>query len=155
MRPESPEAAMPEAMRVNGLNLDTLLIEGIDQVDAIDLLDAWLNKLDLPFTPAGHRKRITILGHNVSFDVQFMRAWLGSELFNEWFNYRVIDTCAIGAYLNDRAAIHANPIPFPKLKLSSLASTLGVENLQAHDALQDCITTAEVYRRLICQGIIG
>jgi DNA polymerase III epsilon subunit-like protein len=154
-RPENPELADPKALRVNKLKLNDLDKFGMDQTAAIDLLQNWFERLDLPYTPSGLRKRVIILGHNVHFDIQFMMKWLGESMYNDLFYFRPVDTLTVAAYLNDRAAMHANPIPYPKLTLGSLASRLEVTNEDAHDALQDCITVAEIYRRLICQGILG
>jgi len=155
LKPDSPERADPEALKINGLKLAELAIKGIDTEKAKDLLDAWIEKLDLPYTKYGNRKRIIPLGQNYSFDLGFMKAWLGVDRYGELFDYHYRDTMPAALYLNDRAAMHAESVPFPKVNLRYLASTLKIPYERKHDALEDCRVTAIVYKRMVEQGLLG
>ena len=155
MIPEHPERADPKAMEINRLNFAKIAQRGHDRYKAKDMFEEWVVKLKLPSTKYGRRKQILPLGQNYGFDKGFIEAWLGNEMYNEFFHYGIRDTKIAATYLNDRAAMHAEKIPFPKLSLGSLAKRLNVIHEKAHDALSDCQTTAEIYRQLLMQGLLG
>ena len=144
LQPKRPENAEPEALRVNGLDLATLQVDGIEAYKACELFEEWFEKLELaPF------KKIAPLGQNYMFDRSFLIEWLGPKSYSDFFSYHVRDTIAAAYYINDRADFHNEPIPFPKVNLGYLASSLKVEHDRAHDAMSDCVVTAEVYRRMM------
>ena len=155
MIPEHPERYSPEAAKVSKLTLETVTRTGFDQIKAIDLFEDWVGKLGLPHTPSGIRKRIIPLGQNYSHDKAFIMKWLGVDLYNDIFHYHYRDTMIAAQYLNDRAAFHAEKVPYSKVSLAWLANQHHVELDRAHDALQDCRATAEVYRAMVCQGLLG
>lgn len=152
MAPEFPHRISEEALKVNRLNINRILMRGINQDKAKDLLEDWINKLGLPYTPSGFRKRIIPLAHNYNFDKPFIQRWLGIETYSDYFDSRVRDTMGISLFLNDAADMHAEKVPYSKNTLSWLASKLDVTIERAHDAMQDCIATAEVYRKLLQHG---
>jgi DNA polymerase III epsilon subunit-like protein len=45
-------------------------------------------------------------------------------------------------------------IPFPKVNLQYLCSQLKVERDRSHEAMQDCVATAEVYRKMLRDAIV-
>ena len=156
MKPENPERIDPEAMAVNKMKLCTIMERGFDQEKAKDLLLTWKDKLELPYTKGGqHQKRIIPLGQNYAFDQAFIKQWLGVDMYNECFDGRYMDTMVAATYLNDRAAMHSERVPFPKLNLKAMAARLKIEHGRAHDALQDCVTTAKVYKALTTRGLLG
>lgn len=145
MKPKRPETINRKAMTVSNLSLVQLLRTAIDPWDAVDLLDEWFNRLHLPVG-----KKLVPLAHNWVFDRQFILEWLGGpKSFEYYFDYHYRDSFPACSYLNDRADAHCEPIPFPHIGLAEVCSKTGVQNLKAHDALQDCIATAENYRRLL------
>lgn len=149
MAPEHPQRVEDEALRMNGLDIIRITYRGHDPDKAKDMLEDWVDKLGLSHTKYGNRKRLMPLAHNWQFDSAFIKAWLGISLFGEIFDSRSRDTQVAAAYLNDQAAMRGDVVPFSKIKLSWLCNKLNVENVRAHDALQDCMATAEVYRRLL------
>jgi DNA polymerase III epsilon subunit-like protein len=153
--PEHPHRADPEAMKINRLDFAIIGQRGHDSEKAKDLLEEWIEKLGLPYTKYGNRKKIIPLGQNYAFDRSFIMEWLGPERYNEYFHIWCRDTMIAANYLNDRAAMHGEKTPYPKVNLSYLASTLKVPMERAHDALSDCVATAEIYRRLLQQGLLG
>jgi len=155
MIPQHPERADPKAMEINRLDFAIIGQRGHDQEKAKDLLADWIKKLGLPSTKYGNLKKILPLGQNYSFDEGFIKAWLGFETYNEYFHYDYRDTKRVAAYLNDRAGMHAEKVPFPKTGLGSIAKRLNVPHEKAHDALADCQATAEIYRRFLQQGLLG
>jgi len=153
--PEHPERADPKAMEINRLSFAKIAQRGLDREKAKDVFEEWAQKLKLPQTKYGKKKQILPLGQNYPFDMGFIKAWLGHEMYNQYFHYGFRDTKIVATYLNDRAAMHAEKIPFNKLSLGSLAKKLNVTHEKAHDALSDCQTTAEIYRQFLKQGLLG
>lgn len=131
-----------------GLSLDKLkraLDEGIDQCRAAELCLEWFEKLKL--LP---KKRIIPLAHNWPFDRDFVRKWLTNDAFNYIFDPRFRDTLSIAGYFNDLSEEHSeNTVPFPKLKLPVLCARYNVNRGTSHNALDDAVATAEVYRSMI------
>lgn len=128
---------------------------GHDKFAAVDLLAEWIKKLGLPVTKYGTPKKIEPLGQNYAFDKAFIEQWLGIEQYQEWFDYHYRDTMQTALYLNDRASFHAEKVPFSKVNLKWLAKELGVALDGHHDALADCVATAEVYRKLCNRGVLS
>lgn len=151
--PDHPERVDPDAMKVTGLSLKKLMLEGHSPDKAVDMFERWVERLELGQTVWGTPKRIMPLAHNWGFDKPFIQDWLGHALFNELFDSRCRDTMIISLFLNDYAAFQAETVPYSKNKLSWLASKLGVEHEGAHNSLVDCLITAEVYRRLCLLGL--
>lgn len=133
-----------EALRVNKLSLKELMATAEDPFVASEKFERWFNRLGL-----GLNKKIVPLGHNFAFDAEFLKDWLGEDSYNTYFGYRVRDTSAASLFLNDRASFAAEPCPYPKMGLGECARRMGIDNKNAHDAMQDCLMTAELYRRMI------
>lgn len=154
VQPEHPERTDPDALKVNRAKFTTITTRGHDREKAKELLSDWIKKLKLPVTNYGTPKKIIPLGQNYSFDLGFIRQWLGPEMYEDYFDGRFRDTMITANYANDRAAMHADKVPYSKVSLQWLAKKLNVESDRAHDALQDCLTTAEVYRRMLSHGLL-
>lgn len=138
-----PERAEKGAFRVNKLNPYVLRETAVDQWRGAELFEEWLPKLQLPFG-----KKILPLAHNWPFEAGFLRKWLGSRAFDEFF-FGFRDTMALCNMLNDMADMQNLQWPFPKVNLEYVATTLRIENPNPHDALGDAVTTAHVYRVLM------
>lgn len=141
--PDHPERAEPEAMAVNGLDMDELLMcPTREQVE--DALIQWQRDLQLPLG-----KRIVPLCQNSSFDVGFMQKFLGIELFSQIFSRRGRDTMYLAASLNDRASFLGFAVPFHEVGLKPLCKHFGINIDNHHDAMADCLATAQLYRELL------
>ena len=156
IQPEFPERRDPDAMSVNNIDLIKIMQRGHTREKAKDLLTDWYDKLGLPYNRSGvNRCKIMPLGQNYAFDRGFIIAWLGFGLYNDLFHSCYRDTMISALFLNDKAGMHAEKVPYSKVNLTWLAQTLGVPHDAFHDALIDCATTAEVYRKMINQGLLG
>lgn len=155
IRPDHPERASKKAMEINKLTFAKIAQRGFDREKAKDMLREWIEKLGLPVTTYGTPKRIIPLGQNYGFDKGFLMHWLGIDMYDEFFHYHYRDTMIAAGYLNDRAAMHGNPVPFSKINLQYLCSTLKIPRERSHDALEDCVATAQVYRRMLQEGLLG
>ena len=130
--------------------LDELIKHGFDSEKSKDLLTEWVKKLDLQYNSWGHRCKIIPMGHNIGqFDIPFLKRWLGVEEYGEIFYPIYRDTMVIASYINDNNCMHAEKIQFPKVNLTYLCNLLNVDTVRAHDALADCVSVAEVYKKLL------
>jgi DNA polymerase III epsilon subunit-like protein len=155
IKPESPEYWNPEAKELNRELFIKAMASGHDSEKVKDLLRDWVKKLKLPLTKWGTPHRIIPLGHNFAFDRSFLMKWLGDQ-YEEFFDGRYRDTMTAALYLNDRAGFHANKVEYAKVNLRYLCSTLKIDmGSRAHDALADCLSTAQVYKALCRQGLLG
>ena len=154
-KPDYPNQVDPAALKINKLNLAKLINEGLDKEQAKDLLEAWIKKLGLPMNRSGYNRcKIVPLGQNYAFDKGFIIQWLGQDLYDEWFHYHFRDTMTTALFQNDRAAMHAESVPFPKVNLGYLCSQLKIKLDRGHDSLADCLATAAVYRKMISEGLL-
>lgn len=152
LKPDFPERADPEAMKINGLAGE--MQGAFDRIHAIDLLKDWIDKLKIPYSKYGTPKRIVPLGQNYSFDKPFIASWLGRALYDEWFSPHYRDTMHSALYLNDRASFHAHDPKFHKVNLTWLCKVYNVDNPRAHNALSDCCATAAVYKKMCMEGVM-
>jgi len=149
MIPKRPENIQPGATKTHRINMAELVLRAIDPWKAVDLFEDWFEKLNLPLG-----KKIVPLAHNYLFDRDFIREWLGGPVsFDHFFHYHFRDSMALALALNDRANQKMEKPPYPKVSLSYCCAMTDVTNLRAHDALADCVATAEVYRRMLQQAI--
>lgn len=142
MKPRRPENANPEA--ISRERLAKAINSGIDPDIAADMLVTWFKKLGLP-----EKKKICPLAANWPFDSALLKEWLTPLQFDEIFHPWYRDVIAAACYANDSADLNVEQIPYPKCNLKYLCSTLKVENQTPHDALSDCLATAECYRKML------
>lgn len=148
MKPSRPEYINWEIpiFKRNKKKILDAINRGHDPEKAHDLLGEWIEKLELPTTKWGTPKKIMPLGQNYAFDKAFIQQWLGMEQYEEWFDYHDRDTMVLANFFNDYAAFRGNPAPFAKVNLPWLCKQFNIVNSRAHDALSDCVATADVYR---------
>lgn len=144
LQPKRPENADARALQVNKLDLAQTIQHGIEPFQAADLFEEWFEKLGLPFG-----KKLCPLGANVPFDRSFMIDWLGNETYNQFFDYHIRDIQAVANFLNDRSAFQGRQAPFPKVNVAYLASQLKIDHSKSHDAMQDCLVEARIYKRML------
>lgn len=144
IKPLHTERAERGAMRVNGLNLDQLVLEGIHPDRVQDLLVEWFEKLDLPF-----KKVLVPLVANWAFESAFLKEWLGVEMTDSMFHSHARDVMLNAVNLNDKAATLGLKVPFSYVGMESLSRFFGVVNQAAHNALGDALAEAEVYRAML------
>jgi DNA polymerase III epsilon subunit-like protein len=153
--PNHPERIEKEAMTKNKLDASKIMQRGFDSFKAVDMFLEWMQTLNLPTTKFGQPKRIIPLAHNWPFDKGFVEQWMGPTQFNEVFDAHYRDTMAVASFLNDRAGAHAEIVPYSKSNLGWMCNKNAIINTCAHDALQDCIATAALYKKLIYAGLFG
>ncbi len=149
IRPNYPERIEPGAMKVNGINVDDLLINAPTQERVLDYLLEWFSNL-----PLGFRRRLTPIAHNWAFERSFLTPWMGPELMNSVFFPHPRDTMIFAIMLNDRASLMGKELPFPRVGLINMCRYYDIPLDNAHDALADCIATGKLYGNLM-RGIVG
>lgn len=91
------------------------------------------------------KKRLVPAGHNVGFDVQFVRAYLcPAELWDDFFTYPMFDTAVIARFMH-AAGFIANTYSLPTLRQKYLPDISG----DAHNAEIDNVTTIELARKFL------
>ena len=130
-------------MAVNRIDLAKHHAAALAPDAALAVLDVFLEQ-HFP-----HRCRpITLVGHNVGFDRDFLKAWLEAcgRTFEPRFGHRLVDTHGVAAALRD-----AGRLPLEELGSSALFAHFGIEvpEEQRHTALGDALATFELYRRLV------
>ncbi len=116
----------------------------VEPFTCADLFDEWFDRLELPMY-----KKIVPLAQNWPFDREFLKEWIGQESFEQAFYPVYRDTMVTAAFDSDLCDFRSEKVLFSKQSLSYICQKLDVTNDKAHDALQDCIATAECYRRMI------
>jgi DNA polymerase III alpha subunit (gram-positive type) len=161
LRPDFVERVDVEAVKTlrrqdTSLDYDQVIIsrekiakycsEGISQDRAIDSFLNWFERLHLK-----PKKRIIPIGHNLAFDMPFIKAWLGPESFDLVFDPRWRDTMGVSLFWNDVDAYRQDRCTFKDAKLSSVCTSMRVENMMAHNAFDDALATARCYGRMVKQ----
>lgn len=144
IKPIHPERANGHAMQVNGLDIDNLLLYGLDSDRVLDLLLEWIGGLHIP-----SRKKLVPLAHNWAFESSFLHVWLGEDMMDQLFMGHARDAMLYALSLNDRAFFAGEPAPFSKVGLTYLAKQFNIVNDHPHDALCDALTEAAVYRAML------
>ncbi len=144
IKPEHPERADARATAVHKLDIDHLCLHAPDKWQVSDWLDEWWSNLGLP-----HRKSLVPIAHNWQHEVGFLKAWLGSESFNQFFYWQARDTMLIPIFLNDVAYANGRKMPFSAFGLESMCTKFGIVHENPHDALADARAEAQVYKHLL------
>jgi len=139
-----PERIDPKAIKLPKGEFARKQQRAIEPFTAADLLDDWFDRLKLPIY-----KRICPLAQNWPFDRSFLMAWLGTESYEHLFSPLYRDTMVNAIFHSDLCDFRSDKIKFVQYNLQYLCQKVDVVNQKQHDALQDCIATAEVYRRLL------
>lgn len=143
--PKRPENIDYAAMAIHKVKMAEIINTGIDPDKAVDIFEEWFKKFNLNFG-----KKISPLAQNWPFDRGFIMDWIGGPLnFDHFFDGRYRDTMVAALYANDKSYFQGEAYPYQKVNLTYLALEMKIKRDKAHDALSDCITTAEIYRRML------
>lgn len=135
--------AMPEAIAVNKINTDHLKKYGYSPWAAINQIKIFLNQVF-----SNERKPIILIGHNVGFDISFLKRLykLGGEDFYKDFSHRSIDTSSILSFL-----MCTGYLEFSSPKSDTLFEFCNVQvpEKDRHTALGDAVATFKALNVLI------
>lgn len=114
----------------------------LEEAEGVAKFVDWLLTLD--------NTKLYICGHNVHFDVGFIKAVLKKYRLEQWdkvVSYRMEDTCTLA-----RTMQKAGLLPVGTVKLGELANMLGIsppKGEHLHNAATDVRVTAKVYYKLL------
>jgi len=141
-----PDLSMdPEAMSVNKIDVKWLQSNGKSPQRAVEEFEMFLGQ---NFSIADDAPRITLAGHNVGFDVEFLKRLYGfsNHSYDKRFWHRTVDTSSILAFLILAKII---PIDVPRSDIAFSYFKIEFEPNSRHTALGDCIATAKLFNRLL------
>lgn len=129
-----------DAMKVNGIDLDEHDKNAIIELEASKQIQEFL---------ANHsddgKIKLMPFGHNVEFDVQFVKTKLiPKKIWDKTCTYNHLDTITIGTFLK---IIGGLPPELPN-SLGAYAEFFGISTPGLHDAKIDCMTTVAVLKRM-------
>lgn len=131
-------ACVPRALEVNGIDLDAHHAYSVPRAHAAKQIQDFCRPMGRP----------VICGHNVQFDIGFVRRLFTPETLRKTFSHRAMDTLQVLLYLG-----HAGLIPEGIGKLDQAMTHFGLTMPEGkrHTALGDALVTAELYTRLLAQ----
>ena len=131
--------------------LNEAINSGIDYGRAIDHLDEWIDRLDLPF-----RKRIFPIAYNWPLINAFLYKWLDFIHMNSIFSYQYRDILVEANFINDYCDFHNRRCSFSKTDYSYILGTCKIDHERGNwDTLENCRNIAEVHRLLLRDAIIS
>lgn len=130
------------ALAVNKINLSAHHAAAMTLPAARSALTNYLNRA----IAATGKKRLIPAGHNVAFDVQFLRAYLLDDAaWDQYFTYPAFDTAAIARFLN-AAGIVAGGYSLTSLRNKFLAH---MTDLDMHNAEVDNLVAIELAKKFV------
>ena len=138
----SPYQLEAGAMEVNGILIPNHHQRAYKPKQVIEMIEEFL----YPFFKG---KQAKLAGHNVPFDIAYLRAMFTGEgqldLFNKLFSHRAIDTIPIAQFLKDCGLVKLG-----QCGLSDLIKYFKIELTGGrHTAMADCLATVELYKKMV------
>lgn len=133
LKPTSAKA-VPEALRVTGLSLSRLQDVGLEPEQAMSSFSAWINGV------ARTGEVPVFVGFNAPFDWSFINYYFHRFSGENPFGISGVDIKAM--YLGVARC------RWDETRADKIAEELGVEGRGDHDALNDAMFQAELFRRL-------
>jgi DNA polymerase III epsilon subunit-like protein len=132
VKADHPETADPKSIEICKLDIS----KGVSREEAKLQFIEWYKNLQ----KCQGFKYMTPLGQNYAFDLEFIIDWLGYDFYYKHFSLGYRDTKMTAGYLTDSI------VPGLKTGLSALCEHFNVDNPNHHDALNDTLITAQVYK---------
>lgn len=120
------------------------MVEGINREKANIVLEMWFKQF-----MEGVQKRLVPVGANWFKIGGFIQEWISPYMYDLIFSPDYRDICTAAAYTCDRADVMAESIPFPKLHMSYVCTTLKVERINSQDVLTEAVAIADAYKRML------
>jgi len=129
-----------KALEINGIDLEEHKKKALPPAEALKRFDDFINQ---HFPPD---EKIVLGGHNITFDVNFLNAFLAANNYNyhQRFSHRFVDTATILFYLYLTGKL--------KKKLTASQDAFdffGISVDGRHTALGDAIATARLFSSLV------
>jgi DNA polymerase III epsilon subunit-like protein len=129
-------ACDPKALEVNNIDLEVHHAYSVSRDEAARLIREFCRPMGRPW----------LTGHNIQFDIGFVRRLFTPEVLRQTFSHRVLDTMQVLAYLG-----HCGVIPEGIAKLDQALDYFGITmpDGRRHTALADALATAQVYSAML------
>lgn len=144
IRPRFPENIQPRALSKSHQSLENLMVNGLDYETALRVWSDWLQQ-----TVGYAGKKIIPVGFNWFFDREFIINFMGRQAYEATFHPRPRDVMLMLTYVSDRLELFEYNPGFTTFTLAKCCEVMKVHNERAHDALHDCLATAECANRLL------
>lgn len=129
----------PQALAVNGIDLDAHHAFSVPRAEAAEQIAAFCAPMQRPF----------VLGHNVTFDLGFVRRLFTPDAWRRVVSHRWVDTLTVLAYLGHRGDI---PTGIGTLDQAVAYFGIVVPPRERHTALGDALATGALYAALLKVG---
>lgn len=134
-----------EALKVNKIDLVQHKRNGVSPAEAMTRFDGFLKEY---FGDSPSSEKISLAGHNIYFDVEFLRRLcrLAAFPYDNRFSHRVLDTAAIIRFL-----ILAKRLPLSGAGATEAFDYFGIkfDPHKRHTALEDARATAVLISKLV------
>jgi len=117
---------------------------GVTAEKAQDMLCDWVQSLEL-----APDRRLCPIAANWPNDRPYIQSWLGDELFHNLFHPYYRDIISAVQFINDALVWQGEPPDIRQCSVAALARFFNISNPGHHDALNDSLVTAQIYKRLI------
>lgn len=154
IRPQEPEKADRQIMRVTEEEYNEILSASLNHEQAADKFESWFRGLRKKGL-LGCGGKLLPIAQNAHFDRFQVGQWLSAEMMDEAFHAWYRDPMNLAVMINDITMLNSHirgeetPIPYERCNLDYLCKKHNVTNNKAHDAFEDCCATLEVYRKMV------
>lgn len=133
------------ALKVNNIDLRTLSTLGISPSDTCDKISEFVRTY-------GQGQLVTPIGHNVDFDLRFLKVLFEANKRRYPFAFRTLDTCSTARFL-----IEAKLLPPTPCKLGDLVQLFQIPSdpTKLHGAIYDVELTVKVFEKLLAVAQVG
>ena len=133
-------SATDEALSINRIDLEKHKKSALPPSQAIEGILSFISE-HFP-----RQEKITLAGHNVHFDVAFLRVFFtrNNRDFGKFFSHRIIDTSSILHYL-----YLAGRIKQKAVSSDEAFDLFGIKVEGRHTAIGDAVATAELFTKLL------
>lgn len=129
-----------QALSINKIDIEEHMQSALSPSQAIEKILLFISK---HFPP---QRKITLAGHNVHFDVNFLKVFFSqhNENFNTYFSHRIIDTSSILHYL-----FLAGHLKHKAISSDEAFELFKIKVKGRHTALGDAVATAKLFNKLL------
>jgi DNA polymerase III subunit epsilon len=129
-----------EALSINKIDLEKHKQSALSSAQVMDEILSFIGK-HFP-----RQKKITLAGHNVHFDINFLRSFFSANHndFSEFFSHRIIDTSSILYYL-----YLAGHLKHRAISSDEAFELFDIQVEGRHTAMGDAIATAKLFTKLL------
>jgi hypothetical protein len=156
IRPENKDACDRQLMRLSEDEFDAVMNAPLNHAQAAEKFEARFREWQSE-NFFGIESRLLPLAQNWPFDREQIIKWIGQKQFDIFFHPWYRDPMSFAMILNDMfvAGCWVEQQRYERANNDYLANYHKVVNERAHDATQDCLTTLEIYRRMILSHAEG